>query len=98
VRYEADVRHRIEKICFRQEQAFAKRLPEPEAMAEELEAYLALPAEFWSDKAMGRAHTRGSIAALRHLNVPRWLIGCVLRMTRARRRRRRRAAAVATKP
>ena len=93
VGYEEDIRHRVEAICFRQEQAFAKRLPSADALTDELDAYLALPLDYWSEKSVRADHVRGSVAALRHLNMPSWLIGIVLRRHRAMRRRQRRAEA-----
>lgn len=94
-RYDEGIRRRVETACFRQEQAFAARLPASEGLAEELAAYLDLPAEYWSDGATRRHALRGLIATARHLNMPRWLVGLALRRRRAARRRYRRAEAAA---
>lgn len=94
-RYEPEIRHRVEAICFGEERAFATRLPAFEELEGELDAYRGMPADAWSDKEMRRAHFRGSVAALKHLNAPRWLIGYLLRRTRARRRRERRTTLAA---
>ncbi|WP_155904914.1 hypothetical protein [Methylopila sp. M107] len=92
VRYDEDIRQRVEAICVRQQQAFASRLPAPEVSADDFGHLLELPATHWSDRAFARKHLHGSIAALRHLNTPHWLIRLVLRRHRALKRRQRRSA------
>jgi hypothetical protein len=79
--YKAELRARIEAICFRRELAFAVRLPNsPELqqqIAQSLEWYQANP-DFFSDATFRERDTAGGIEALRHVGVPDLLIRAML--------------------
>ena len=92
IEYPEELRSRIEAVCIRRQQAFAARLPAPELTPDIIaEHYATLPVSSWSNTSLDRRHLAGSIAALRDLNVPRWIIRLALLRHRALRRRRRRA-------
>jgi hypothetical protein len=76
VPYRADLRHRIEAACRREELAFARRLPAGAAIAERTEAWLAAPpsTDFWSDAAFRDRWLEGSLENLRHAGLPEWLL------------------------
>jgi hypothetical protein len=79
--YRAELRARIEAICFRRELAFAVRLPNSaelqQQIAQCLEWYQAHP-NFFSDATFRERHTAGGIEALRHAGVPDLLIRAML--------------------
>jgi hypothetical protein len=74
ISYSENRRHRIERVCFRQEIAFAQRLPDGTAAAQRAEQWLSAPLEFWSDSAMEGRFDEGSDEALRYAGVPEWLL------------------------
>jgi hypothetical protein len=90
--YKAELRTRIEAICFRRELAFAVRLPNSaelqQQIAQSLEWYPANP-DFFSDATFRERHTAGGTEALRHAGVPDWLIQATLALKRMLGRARR---------
>jgi len=71
--YREDVRHRIERICIRQELAFAGRLPGGNVLCEVLRPELARPGSDWSDEARAMRYRDGELAAARFVGLPDWL-------------------------
>lgn len=76
IRYQEELRSRVEAVCFRSERAFAARVPNGEQIRKEADQRLAAYAgqEQWTDEAMWQRHYTGSIAMLRYLHAPDWLI------------------------
>jgi hypothetical protein len=76
IRYQEDLRSRVEAVCFRSERAFAAKLPNGEQMREQAERSLAAYAspEYWTDEAFRKRRHEGSIETLRYLQMPNWLI------------------------
>ena len=80
IRYEQEVRHRVEAVCYRRELAFSAKLPNGDGIREEtlrsLSAY-AKP-ESWSDDAVESRTVEGAAEALFHLGSPPWLTKVLL--------------------
>ncbi len=76
IRYQEDLRSRVEAVCFRSERAFAAKIPNGEQFREQAEQSLAAYAgqDFWTDEACWRRRYDGSIEALRYVKAPNWLI------------------------
>jgi len=76
IRYQENLRSRVEAVCFRRERAFAARIPNGEQNRELADQKLAAYAgqEQWTDEALCHRHNAGSIAALQYLQTPNWLI------------------------
>jgi hypothetical protein len=65
--YEEALRARVEAVCFRQQRAFAAKLPVGEPTREEAERRLTgYPSDFWTDRSFGERRDRGAAEALRH--------------------------------
>lgn len=76
IRYQEDLRPRVEAICFRSERAFAARIPNGERIREQADQQLHAYAgqDYWTDEAFHRRYNNGSIEALLYLQMPNWLI------------------------
>jgi hypothetical protein len=81
--YPEEIRYRIERICMRQELAFADRLPEGSAIRAEIERSLTLPPAYWLSNSLRDKHLAGARAAMRDLGAPGWLIKSVLALRTA---------------
>jgi hypothetical protein len=68
--YTADRRARMEAICFRNELAFARRLPEPGELISRVNRQLARDPEYWTDREIRQR----AASHLRELGVPGWLV------------------------
>jgi hypothetical protein len=83
IRYEEDMRSRIEAICFRRELAFAMRLPDGALLEQEIASYLEFyeaNGDFFSDANFEERRRLGGIEALRHLGAPAWLAPALLKV------------------
>lgn len=92
IAYDEEKRTRIEAICLRRELYFRARLPDSDALREEVVRTLewaATSRDYYSDASFQRRDDRGNVDTLRYLGAPRWLISLVLRMMRRRRQRAR---------
>lgn len=49
IKYSQDIRVRVERICFRSEVAFSKRLPDGEQLVKDAEARLQMPENYWTN-------------------------------------------------
>ena len=78
--YEESKRLRTERICFRAERAFARRLPNEEEQVRRADEMLALDGECFSDAGRRAAMRDG----LRTLGVPRWVVSILDRLTKER--------------
>ena len=70
--YQEPKRLRIERLCFKASQAFARRLPKPDRdrLLQDMEQMLSLDGEYFSDA--GQRAT--DLGALRSLGCPGWLV------------------------
>jgi hypothetical protein len=89
--YSEALRERVEKVCVRQELAFARKLPNGEAALEAAESALALPPETWSDLSFRNRHREGALTTAPYLGIPLWFMRAVLRIGERRAARRQRA-------
>ena len=93
IRYSEQIRGRVEQVCNRQAKVFASKMPGATEIVAGLDRYITWAgAADWSDAGRKRRNLRGAVEALRHLKVPQWLIGCLLRVRRTQLRRLRRLA------
>jgi len=72
--YSEELRYRVEKVCMRQERAFAQKIPHGEELRRSIERELALAPEFWSNEAVSERHREGEIAMARYAGMPNWLL------------------------
>jgi hypothetical protein len=87
IAYDEKLRPRIEAICLRRELNFASKLPDGEALREEVAASLewyASDHDFFSDTRFDERHLKGSIETLRHLGTPEWFIRIVSKVAEYR--------------
>jgi hypothetical protein len=96
VRYQGELRHRIEAACFREEIAFSSRLPDGAEIRERAERWMAVPKQFWSDEAREQQYLDGALNTLRHVGVPDWVLP-ILRKLRVFARTIRRFASGLTR-
>jgi hypothetical protein len=76
IRYQEEIRHRIECACVRQELSFARRVPGATELEERFNVWLAGPRDkgLWSDSSLARQRVEGLVDGLVYLGVP----GCVI--------------------
>jgi hypothetical protein len=95
--YAEDMRHQVEAICHRRELAFVRKLPNVQSAREWAERAMELmqhaSAEY-TDAALTKRRLEGSVEALHHLGVPKWLVrtALVIGAWRSRGRQRRRSS------
>ncbi len=78
--YDEKIRARVEGICFRRQIAFCRKLPNGNEAREQAERSLAYyTAPHWTNAAMVDSDEKGSVAALRYLGCPEWVIRLILR-------------------
>ena len=77
IRYDEDLRQRVEAVCFRRELAFARRLPNGHRVREWAEDALGTSSSYWTNVASHERELEGSIQVLRHLE-PNWVARIVL--------------------
>ena len=71
--YSEEIRHRVEKVCMRQELAFARKLPNGEELRQRVDRRLAFPPELWTSEAMYQRRRAGVIALFRS-ELSKWLV------------------------
>jgi len=71
--YQEKLRPRIERICVRQELAFAARLPNGAEVQEWAGARLSLFSSYFTDAAFRKRDSDGTVAALIYAGFPSWL-------------------------
>lgn len=69
--YNEEIRHRVEKVCIRQEMAFAKRVPNAHTLMQRIERKLELPPEIWASAAIYERRRAALVSA--DVRLPRWL-------------------------
>jgi hypothetical protein len=78
--YQAELRARVEAVCFRRQRAFAAKLPDGEEVTRDAESRLAgYPSDFWTDDAFRARFEQGGAEALRFGGAPEFLIRILLR-------------------
>lgn len=65
--YDAAIRDRVEAVCLRREAAFARKLPDGQAVSQWAGEALALDPAYWTDEAARDRDRAGSVAVLDHL-------------------------------
>lgn len=84
-------RVRIEAICLRRELSFLNKLPDTEALRDEiartLEWCVAGEDDYFADASFRARDEDGQIETLRHLNAPDWIIRWMTRLISKRRKR-----------
>jgi hypothetical protein len=80
IKYQQDLRARIEAICFRQQRAFGAMIPNGEQISKEANFRLSAygTPQYWTNQAFRIRDNAGVRAALEHLEVPNWLIRVLL--------------------
>jgi hypothetical protein len=78
--YDEALRERVEKVCVRQELAFARKLPHAEAVQETVERALAYPLEMWTDSSFKDRYREGMLTMARHIGIPVWLMRAMLNL------------------
>jgi hypothetical protein len=71
--YEEKLRQRVEAVCFRQELAFAAKLPDGAYVRDAAEHALATPPEYWRDESFNERLISGSAETFRYLGIPTWV-------------------------
>jgi hypothetical protein len=71
--YPEALRHRIEQVCFRQEIAFGRRLPDGEVVIEQAERQLTRPAVYWLDEEFKERWPGQALAKAREAGIPNWV-------------------------
>lgn len=77
IRYEENLRSRIEALCLRRELAFARKLPNGSQLQDELLHSLewcGANAEWFLDAKLRQRYEEGAVEALRYVDTPEWLI------------------------
>ncbi|WP_097140765.1 hypothetical protein [Rhizobium subbaraonis] len=69
--YTYENRHRIEKICIRQEMLFARRIPEAEELRKRISEKLLLDPEFWSKETSAERFRQAFVES--DGGLPKWL-------------------------
>lgn len=80
--YDEKQRARIEAVCFRRERAFTAKLPQAEALQEEVARkidWFARNGDYFSNESFHQRDKQGKIEALRYLGAPEWTIRAVFR-------------------
>ena len=72
--YSGELRYRVEKVCMRQERAFAQKIPHGEELRRSIERELAVAPEFWANEAVSERRRAGEIAMARYAGMPNWLL------------------------
>jgi hypothetical protein len=73
VGYSEEMRHRVEKVCARQELAFALKVPNGDDVRKSVALRSSMPATSWSDEAFKERRRKGEIATIRYAGIPDWL-------------------------
>jgi hypothetical protein len=76
--YPQELRRRVERVCMRQELAFAQKIPDGEALRPGIEHRLTLAPDFWTDEASKDRRREGLFAAAHHAGMPEWLVEALL--------------------
>jgi hypothetical protein len=74
ITYEEPHRVRIERICIKEQMAFARRSPEAGDLLTEAQSLLSIAPEFWKDEAF---FERG-VEELKKMGAPKWLVNLVV--------------------
>jgi len=90
VGYAETLRERVEKVCMRQELAFASKIPDGDELRRNIERRLASMTSGWlSDAALQDRRAKGEFEMGRHYNIPDWVVRVVVGIREKRASRRR---------
>lgn len=81
-------RQRFERVCMRQELAFAARIPDGAELSREIAARMALPADYWAARSVRQRFAAGEAEMAREAHVPDWVLKTALAFRRFRARPR----------
>ncbi|WP_181169012.1 hypothetical protein [Mesorhizobium sp. B2-4-14] len=71
--YSEEIRSRVERVCIRQERAFALKIPQNGDLLQRIERKLAIAPDYWTDHAALERHREGMIAMAEDVGLPNWL-------------------------
>jgi hypothetical protein len=84
IRYDENMRRRIEAVCVRRELAFAARLPNGEPIRVWSASRLQAPPETFTDAAFDQRTREGELEVLRLLGTPDWVVRTALTLAAGR--------------
>jgi hypothetical protein len=73
VGYSEEMRARVEKVCARQELAFALKIPNGDEVRKSVALRMSMPDTSWSNEALKERRRKGEVAAIRYAGIPDWL-------------------------
>jgi hypothetical protein len=76
--YSEELRHRVEKVCMRQELAFARKIPHGQELRQTIERSLERAPEFWADEVVSKRTRKGEVEMARYAGIPNWLVTALL--------------------
>lgn len=71
--YSEEIRSRVERVCIRQERAFALKIPQNGDLLQKIERKLAIAPDYWTDHAALERHREGMIVMAEDVGLPNWL-------------------------
>jgi len=77
--YSQELRYRVERVCMRQELAFAQKTPNGEELRQSIDRGLERAPEFWADDVVSKRHREGEVATALYAGLPKWLVMALLR-------------------
>jgi hypothetical protein len=88
--YSEQLRDRVEKVCMRQELAFAAKIPDGDELRRNIEGRLASATSDWlTDAALRERRIKGEFEMARYAHIPDWVVGVAQRIREKRASRRR---------
>ncbi len=88
--YGEQLRERVEKVCMRQELAFAAKIPGGDELRRSIEGQLASTTSAWlSDATLRERRVKGELEMGRYANIPEWVARAALGIREKRASRRR---------
>lgn len=76
--YPENLRPRIERVCMRQELAFARKLPNGDELSRSTELRLGRPLPSLTNESCRNRNLKGEIEMARHAGIPDWVIRALL--------------------
>jgi hypothetical protein len=76
--YSEDIRYRVERLCIRQERAFATRIPNNEPLLDRINRKLMIPADHWTDQNTKVRFRAGFLGMSKDGGLPEWLARVLL--------------------
>jgi hypothetical protein len=85
--YPEELRYRIEKICIKQQLAFAQKHPNGNEAVKRAEQLLALDQSFWSNEEFRERRPNQELAAATDAGIPHWLVRLIWKLRRKPKRK-----------